>query len=83
MHRYTASQLLRALGRIKAEAALLERANRVDVAQAPDGTCLVKLIEQARDQTLNVELRVLKLNAEETRAWRAELQNLSRPAGAA
>jgi hypothetical protein len=69
---YTPSQLVRALARVRAMTPPA-RVTRVNVAQGGDGTCVVTLIEEHRDPTLNVEMS-LTLTAEETRAWRAELR---------
>ena len=70
---YTPTQLLHALGRVKG-GEVPNQASRVDIGSAQDGSCVVNLIMDAtRDPLLDV-VTTFSLSAEETRAWRAELQ---------
>ena len=71
---YTSVQLIRALSCIK-RLDIPPAMVKLAVAQAPDGTCVVTLAEDRREPSLNMEM-VVKLTADEVRAWRAECHAL-------
>jgi hypothetical protein len=68
---YTTAQLLHALARVK-DVVIPGRVTRVDISAGPDGACLVKLVEESRDSSHNLECSIT-LTADETRAWRSQL----------